>query len=759
MKILKYKTIENIKYVPKGIPITKRDIKIIEKEENVNEFDIFESKEYAYKEVKKDEPIDSIKSKEDNNISDMIDEVEKKYISTENNIINSIDISKELDEDIYSDIKVNIEKSLEDDVFLDDPYKAAVRLSKEDSDKAQKKQLEEKNKVSEIETKSLEEMLEENEKNDNNKTENIIESSEIIVKEEKNENEIINKPDVEKVNNDSIIKKDNSKENSTSSFKNKIITLYKNIFAHPEEIEEKLSKIFGTDGKLAFLSALIIGLITHITFITSTIMSQDGLWNSMDYTVPTDWEVALGRWGIFYVDKIFEYLAIPSLTTIIGIVFIAISALLVVNLLKLKNKITVFLTSAIFAVSPALTATFTYIYTSVAYCSAMLISVIIVCLIFKKRGKLINLVLATGLFIFLLGIYQSYIGVVVGLTIIRLVRDLLDKEEKIGYFFLHGIMLIIVVIVGGLSYSQITNMILESKNMNLASYKGMESISVQNSISSINKTIPNAYKDFEDFFFTDEILKNTNYSRQEFFKVMFISTIVLELIAIIINKVWKNPLRVLFIIALTIMLPVGLNSIDLLATDTKMYLLTGAQLILVLPFAMMIYEMSGNKITFVFKWASLISAFLIVFTYYLADNTSYMVLKLKYDQAINTTIRMMERIEETEDYSPDKPIMIAGIIEENNRLFIPTHKLKNYTLGDIFDNPVFHGSYSGMEGTWTKFINTYMGLNVQFCNTTSYNDIVDSIYFKEMNVFPEENSVKMIYGVMVVKLSNDPVRP
>ena len=141
MKILKYKTIENIKYVPKGIPITKRDIKIIEKEENVNEFDIFESKEYAYKEVKKDEPIDSIKSKEDNNISDMIDEVEKKYISTENNIINSIDISKELDEDIYSDIKVNIEKSLEDDVFLDDPYKAAVRLSKEDSDKAQKKRL------------------------------------------------------------------------------------------------------------------------------------------------------------------------------------------------------------------------------------------------------------------------------------------------------------------------------------------------------------------------------------------------------------------------------------------------------------------------------------------------------------------------------------------------------------------------------------------------------------------------------------------
>ena len=479
----------------------------------------------------------------------------------------------------------------------------------------------------------------------------------------------------------------------------------------------------------------------------------------MNYAVPTNWEVALGRWGIFYVDKIFGYLAIPNLTTVIGIVFTAISALLVVNLLKLENKITVFLASAIFAVSPALTATFTYIYTSVAYCTAMLVSVIIVCLIFKKRWKIINLILATLLFIFSLGIYQSYIGVTIGLAIIRLIRDLYDRKEKIWCFFLHSAMLVIVVIVGGLSYSQITNKILENKDIGMANYKGMETISVQNSIDSINKTIPNAYKDFEDFFFSDEILKNTNYSRQEFFKIMFISTLILELIAIISNKAWKNPFRVLFIIALTIMLPVGLNSIDLLATDTKIYLLTGAQIILVIPFAMMICEVSGNKGTFIFKWASIISVFLVVFTYYLADNTSYMVLKLKYDQAINTTIRIMERIEEAENYSPDKPIMIAGIIEENNRLFLPAHKLNNYTLGDIFDNPVFHGSYSGMEGTWTKFINTYMGLNVQFCNVTSYNDIVDSEYFKEMNVFPEENSVKMVYGVMVVKLSNDPVRP
>ena len=825
MKILKYKTIENVKYVSKDIPITKKDIKIVQKKDD-NIFDIFESKEYVYRESKKKDVNELLDNINKRNVSNMISELEEKLTNkdrshrisnkTENSfdddVINtrSVDISKEIDEDIYSDIKVNIEKSLEDDIYLDDPYKAAVKLSQEETKKDKNKEkseeilsntddesiadeellnnmeMSQKEMAMEIEKKLDEDYIKSNKKNEENSGN--IEEDDVINPKETDSINYINEDDDNSINidfektiynNNTDSKKEiinlnntnyNNKDNDIDiieeetdskkvSFKDRIINLYKNIFVHPEHIENKLSTWFDSSKKLAFLTALIVGLVTHITVITSTIMSQDGLWNSMNYSVPTDWEVALGRWGIFYVDKIFNYLAIPNLTTVIGIVLIAISALLIINLLKIKNKILVFISASALAVSPALTATFTYVYTSVAYCMAMFISVVIVCLVFKKNGKILNLIIATCLFTISLGIYQSYIGVTVGLAIIRLIRDLYDKDEKISGFFIHGIMILIVVIAGGLIYSQVTNNILESKEMNVASYKGMENISIDNTIKSLDKSIPNAYKDFEDFFFTDEIFKNTNYSRQEFFKVMFITTLILELIAIISNKIWKNPIKILFIILLTILLPIGLNSIDLLATDTKIYLLTGAQLILVIPFAMMICEVSGTKGTYIFKWASIISAFLAIFTYYLADNTSYMVLKLKYDQAINTTIRIMERVEEAEEYTPDKPIMIAGIIEENNKLFLPTHNLEKYTLGDIFDYPIFHGSYSGMEGTWTKFINTFMGINTQFCNSPSYNDIVDSIYFKEMNVFPEENSVKMIYGVMVVKLSDDPVRP
>ena len=756
MKIKKYKTIKEVKYVSKDIPITKKDIKFTKKDEK-QEFDIFESKEYSYKNYKKPDISQIIKEYSEKN-KDTLEEVNNNIPKEELNVeekieneileeqvnepINSevIDRSKELDEDIYSDFKLNIEKTIDDEAYLDDPYKAAVKLSRE----KYQKEKEEVERLDEIEKANEEETVKEN-----------VEPKSEFKDIDKPKEPEIKKEETKKEGTNTLSKIEEPIEKKENKFFVKLKNIYEGIFVHPEQVE----KWFDSSKRLAFLTALIVGILTHITFITEIIMSQDGLWNSMDYSVPTAWELALGRWGIFLADKIVNYLAIPNITSVVGILLTAISATLVVSLLKLKGKITIFLSSAAMAVSPCLAATFLYVYTSVAYCTAMFLSVITVCLIFSKKGKIFSFLLAIVTFTISLGVYQSYIGVTIGLTAMRLIRDLYDREVKIRWFFIHGIMMVVVVILGGLLYSHITTKVLENVHTDLASYKGLEIISIQNTIDSLPKSIPNIYEDFRNFYLSDEILKNTNYLRQEYYKVMFIVTLVLELIAIISNKTWKNPFRILFIVIMTGILPIALNAVELLATETRAYLLTSAQLILIIPFAMLICDLAGTKGTFIFKWASIISVFLIVFTYYLADNTSYMVLKLRYEQAYSTTIRIMDRIEQTEGYSPEKPLMFAGILNDNNRQFLPAHKLNDYTLGAMFTNPVFHGSYSGMEGTWTKYINTFMGLNVQFCNNTSYNDVVNSQAFKEMNIFPEENSVKEIYGVMVVKLSNDPVTP
>lgn len=539
--------------------------------------------------------------------------------------------------------------------------------------------------------------------------------------------------------------------------KERFLKIWKAIFKHPEDVEQSFLKWFDEGKRLSFLTALIVGLVTHITFLTEIIMSQDGLWNSMYYSEATLWEASLGRWGIYLADKIVNNLAIPTVTGVVAILLIVISTVLIVDLLKIKNKLIIFLVSAAMVVSPTLTGTLIYIYTSVAYCLSMFLSVATVCLIFKNKNKILNWIIALVLFVFSLGIYQSYIGVVIGLTAIRLIRDLFDKEEKVKWFFIHGIVLVVIVIVGGLIYSAITAQVLKELGLEEATYKGMNNISVSNTINSLDVSIPKIYQDFYDFYFSDNIVKNENYARDDFYRVLFVSVLICELILIISSKAWKNPLRIIFILIMTGILPIALNAVLLLTTETSTYLLTAAQLILIIPFAGMIIDMSGKTCTFIFKWAAIISMFLVVFTYYLADNASYMTLKLKYNQIYSVAIRILDRIETYEGYTKDTPIMIAGVIEEKE--FGEISNIKDYTIGSIFDINAFHGLYNGMEGNWVNFMKVFFGYRLNFCNPEIYKVIATSDFFAEMEVFPAESSVNLVYDTLIVKLSDTPPIP
>ena len=153
----------------------------------------------------------------------------------------------------------------------------------------------------------------------------------------------------------------------------------------PEEALERFFKWFDANKRLAFLVALIFGLITHITMITETIMSQDGLWNSMDYHRAGDWETTLGRWGIEILGRATQFIAIPSINTIFCIVIMAITAVFIVDLLDLKSKVSIIFTSLAIVLTPTLVATLLYIYTAFAYCANFLITTLVIWFLYKFK--------------------------------------------------------------------------------------------------------------------------------------------------------------------------------------------------------------------------------------------------------------------------------------------------------------------------------------------------------------------------------------
>lgn len=526
----------------------------------------------------------------------------------------------------------------------------------------------------------------------------------------------------------------------------------------PEDALSKFLKWFDTNKRIAFLLALVVGFITHITMITETIMSQDGLWNSMEYFRPGDWETSLGRWGIELVQRATQFIAIPSINTVFCIFLMAVTAAILVDVLDLKSKISVIFTSLVLVLTPTLVATLLYIYTSFAYCFNLLLSVLVIWFLYKFKYKKTGVALASLCFMLSLSIYQSYIGISVGLCIIISILELL-KNKDIKEVFKNIGKAILAVVIGGILYFVLTQVILNFTNMEMSAYKSAENISLVGIFTGLKTTLVQTYRDFISFFFGNEIIYNTNYRREILYGVFFVVAVIgliMNLFAIKEENKKTKTIKVLLVILFTCLLPIGLNIIDILVVGNAMYALTAVQMILFIPFTFAILELLDKGT--ILKWVSILAAFAIMWSYYIADNTSYAALKLTYNQAYSSTMRVMDRIETTPGYTKDMPILFGGIIGNNN--YPRTSSLYTYTIGSIVNNTTFHGPYGGAMGTWVKFLKIFYGLDVKLCTAEEYYRIVTGEEYKEnMECFPAESSIKIMNGIVVVKLDEEPYLP
>lgn len=526
----------------------------------------------------------------------------------------------------------------------------------------------------------------------------------------------------------------------------------------PDEALNKFLNWFDFRKRLAFFTAILVGIITHITMLTEMVMSQDGLWNSIKYSRAGDWELTLGRWGIELVGRFNNFIAIPTVATMSCIIAMAITAVILVELFDLKSKISIVGTSAILVLTPTFTATLLYIYTSFAYCFNMLIAALAIWFIYKYKNKKLGIVFSSLCFMLSLSIYQSYIGVTVGLCIMLSVLQLLKNKNNIKEVFINILRTIIAVLIGGILYYIVTKILLKVSGLEIAEYKGAENASIISIIFGLNKTILQAYKDFVAFFIRDRIVYNSNYRREVMYIIFFIALGIATLINLI--KLKENNKKTKYIkcslmILFMILIPLGLNIIDILVVDTEIYSLTAVQMILIIPFAFAIFENLDN-FNFI-KWTAVITLILIMGTYYIADNTSYAALKLTYNQAYSTTMRIMDRIENTSEYKKDMPILFGGIVGNNN--YPRTSNLYNYTIGSMVNNVAFHGTYGGQVGTWMSFLKIFYGLDIVLCPENVYYTIVNGEEYKEMEIFPAQDSIKIMDGIVVVKLSDDPPLP
>ena len=174
--------------------------------------------------------------------------------------------------------------------------------------------------------------------------------------------------------------------------------------------------------KAAFVGTFVIGFLCYFYLLTHHFLTYDSLWNLYsDQNM-----ISSGRQFLTYACSVGSYYDLPAINGLLSIVYLAVSAVIMVDIFKIQNKVTAVLMGGFLVTFPSIISTFAYSFTVDGYMLAVLLTTLAFWITDRyKYGFTVGVVL-NGVAI---GIYQAYFAYLIVLCILKLLLDLLEEEN------------------------------------------------------------------------------------------------------------------------------------------------------------------------------------------------------------------------------------------------------------------------------------------------------------------------------------------
>ena len=197
--------------------------------------------------------------------------------------------------------------------------------------------------------------------------------------------------------------------------------------------------------RIAFITTILIGLLTHIFMFTNVLPNWDSMYNFKSNSIWID----MGRWFLNESMKVSSIYDLPWIIGILSLIFIGITSAIIVNLLEIKRKISAITISAIIVTFPVVTSTFSYLFLADGYMMGMMLSTISI-FITQKYHKGYwggGIILA-----FSIGIYQTNLAFAGILALLIIIKDIIDSDSNVSDVINCAIKFILTAIIGVVVY-------------------------------------------------------------------------------------------------------------------------------------------------------------------------------------------------------------------------------------------------------------------------------------------------------------------
>ncbi len=495
--------------------------------------------------------------------------------------------------------------------------------------------------------------------------------------------------------------------------------------------------------KAAFVTAVIAGFMAFGYMMANNFLTYDSLWN-----IYSDQNmISSGRPFLKYAAGISSDYNLPWLNGCLAIIYLALSALILVRLFNPLKVLTAAVIGGFVTVFPAVTSTFSYGFTVDAYMLAVLLAVLSVYICVQRKYGFVAGIFLLGLSI---GIYQAYFSYAIVLCIVFLLMQLLRKE-KLRNTLLYAAKFIIMGVFAYIFYVCSLKLMLLIEGEALSGYQGTDTV-VGFKLSSIPAGLKTAFVEFFNFARYENVLTTTLLMKVAF--VIIVLMAVAIYVALFIKNKCVNTAKIIIALILFGAIPFGTTMIAIMVPDANFHLLMRMPWAILFVFAALLFD-EFERTNIIIKYRPLISEFsliaccVMIFEFIVMGNVAGFNMNERYEKSYAFCLKIENRLESTDGYhTGDKVAILGGIPNEN------CYPSTEITINDL-------SGYFGTNGELcvnstekcAEFMRHYLGFSISTISDEEEIALTETKEFIEMDYFPASDSIRKIGDVWVIKIN------
>lgn len=500
------------------------------------------------------------------------------------------------------------------------------------------------------------------------------------------------------------------------------------------------------------LYTFIIGMLSHGYMYFQNSFSHDSLNEFNAEIYGNYWKLQLGRFMV----PVYKYITtgnilLPYLTGIYSLLWISLAAFFTVKIFNIKSRTVMAFICGVFTVNlTVIGLTATYMHDLDADMFAMLLSV---CAVYfwnkKNRYCFLLSVICT---VICLAIYQAYISTTITLIIIFCIIQLL-KNENFNNIMRKLYKAAAILVISGITYYLINVFLHTVLNIEeIQSYNSLNRINLINLKVLISRAIRAYRVVFYEILFPKSALSKS---------VIFLISILLLCRTgyIFICNTFERSIDLrnrLMVLLLIFVLPAGMNLSQILSGvshDLMHYALWMFYLFIILT-----ADSSGqckadkhNRIFISTKHVSFVLIFAILFGNAKLANELYLKKSLEQDAIIALYTRVWDKMEKISGYNRETTrVVFIGKPEQYAEAmtgFEKSHRIvggnENYSVGSV---------RTLTQNCYRSLFQYKLHYDIVVGDSDDVKRLNNSVVVKEMPAFPDEESLKLIDGILVIKM-------